>query len=81
MVRRTVLKGERDETKTGPVPGFAHIMVVSVIPNLSFALMLSIEVEYTDIILFTHCFRKHIYVGASILNLLNVFITAIRTIP
>lgn len=46
-------------------------MVVSLIPNLSFALMLSIEAEYTDIILFTHCFRKYIDVGASILNLLN----------
>lgn len=44
--------------KTGPVPGFAHIMVVSVIPNLSFALMSSIEAKYTDITLFTHCFRK-----------------------
>lgn len=67
--------------KTGPVPGLAHIMIVSVIPNLSFALMLLIEAEYTDIILFTHCFRKDNYVGASILNVLNVFITVVRTIP
>lgn len=44
--------------KTGPVPGFAHIMVVSVIPYLSFALMLTIEAEYTDIILFSKTYLR-----------------------